>query len=198
MTFLRDFILCFIPLFAAVDPLGVLPVFLSVTDKLQPANRRKIILQAVPAALVIGAVFFLVGKPLLRFLNVQASDLRMAGGAFLFVYALVDLLKAGKPSVQEEYSVGIVPLATPLIVGPAVLTMGLVLVGTYGYVPAISALAVNLAILLVMLLGLEKIMRFIPMNTMRALSKVIDLLLGAIGVALIRQGVMAVITGLGT
>lgn len=192
-SFLADFLLCFIPLFVAIDPLGMLPVFCSVTTGYDRARRRKLVLQAVPTALFIGAGFFVLGGPVLDFLNIALADLQIAGGAILFVFSLLDLIITGKPSVEEEDAVGIVPLATPLIVGPAVLTLGLVLVGKYGHVAPLAALLVNLAILAVVLLATDHIMRFIPLNTMKAISKVVMLLLAAIGVAFIREGLTSAI-----
>lgn len=191
--FLTRFALCFIPMFVAVDPLGLLPIYVSVTGDYGAARRRKLVYQAMPMALAIGVLFFLVGGVLLKTIGILLVDLQIAGGSILFVFALLDLVITGKPSVQEESSVGIVPLATPLIVGPAVLTLGLVLVETYGYDAALAALVVNLAIVTVMLLGIERVLRYLPMNTMKAISKVLMLLLAAIGVALIRQGIVAVV-----
>ena len=190
---LRQFALCFIPLFVAVDPLGALPVFVSVTAHLDAARRRRVALQALPTALAIGVVFFLIGGPLLHFLSLRNSDLEIAGGALLFAYAMMDLVMAGRPAVNEESSLGIVPLATPIIVGPSVLTMGLVLVDSYGKTLAITALVLNLILLGSLLLGIETVLRFVPINSMKAMSKVADLLLAAIGVSFVRQGVMLII-----
>lgn len=189
----QAFLLCFIPLLVAVDPFGILPVFASITADLDARRRRAIALRAVPTALVIGVVFFVLGRPLLDFLRIGVPDLQIAGGALLFVYALLDILATGKPAVHEEHSMGVVPLATPLIVGPAVLTLGLVLVDKHGHLPALAALVVNLLLLLVLMLGLDTILRVVPMNTMRAANKVVDVLLAAIGVSFVREGISAVL-----
>jgi multiple antibiotic resistance protein len=193
LTILHAFALCFIPLFVAVDPLGALPLFVTVTAHLDARKRRRVALQALPTALAIGVVFFLVGGPLLHFLKIHPSDLEIAGGALLFAYAMLDLVMAGRPAFNEESSLGIVPLATPIIVGPAVLTMGLVLVDSYGKALAITALVANLVLLGALLLSVQTILRFIPINSMKAMSKVADLLLAAIGVGFIRQGIIAII-----
>lgn len=194
---MQSFLLCFIPLFVAIDPLGLVPVYLTVTSRLEPARRRRVVLEAVPAAAVIGVVFFLAGPYVLTFLNITLNDIRIAGGAILFMYALYDLAIVGKPTVIEDdnASPGLVPLATPLIVGPAVLTVGLVLVGEFGFVTPVLALLANLVILAVVLVAGERLLVIIPLNAMRALSKVIDLLLAAIGVSLVRLGVQSLIRG---
>lgn len=193
---MQSFLLCFIPLFVAIDPLGLLPVYLSVTSRLEPARRRRVALEAVPAAAVIGVAFFLVGPYILTFLSITLNDIRIAGGAILFMYAIYDLAIVGKPTVvEDDADPGLVPLATPLIVGPAVLTVGLVLVGEFGVLLPIAALLANLAILSVVLAGGERLLVVFPLNAMRALSKVVDLLLAAIGVSLIRLGVQSLIRG---
>lgn len=188
---LQSFLLCFVPLFVAMDPLGLVPVFVSITAGYDAAGRRKLVMQAIPTAGVIGLLFFALGSPLLKMLRVEVADMQIAGGALLFVYAMMDLFVAGKPSVQENETVGIVPLATPLIVGPAVLTLGLVLVDQHGFAVASSALVLNLLLLGLSLLGASRVMVYVGLQSMRAASKVIDLLLAAIGVAFVRQGVEA-------
>lgn len=189
---MEAFLLCFIPLFVAIDPLGMVPVFVSVTAGMDASERRRLVMQAIPTALAIGLGFFLLGSPLLHFLGIGLSDMQIAGGVLLFVYAVMDMFIPGKPSVREDESVGIVPLATPLIVGPAVLTLGLVLVQQHGMFLAGMALIANLLLLGVALLFASRVLVFVPMNAMRATSKVVDLLLAAIGVALVRQGVVDV------
>lgn len=190
---MEAFLLCFIPFFVAMDPPGLIPVFLNITHGFNAAQRRRITLQAVPTALLIAVIFILVGRPLLSFLKIDIPDLQIAGGIILFVYALLDLMVAGKPMVREEQSLGIVPLATPLIVGPAVLTLGLVLRDQYGWVHTFFALLVNLALVLLALLFSERLLKWVPMNALSAISKVVDLLLAAIGVGFVRAGLLAII-----
>lgn len=193
--FLLSLTLCLIPMFVAVDPVGLVPVFVSVTGSMTATQRRRVVLQAVPTALAIGVAFIILGRSVLQFLGVGLADLQIAGGALLFIYAMMDLIVPGKPMVREEYSVGIVPLATPLIVGPAVLTLGLVLVDQYGHLATIAALVINLALLMGLLLLCEQVIRLVPLNALRAISKVVDLLLAAIGVALVRQGLLWMLRG---
>lgn len=188
---LDAFLLCFIPLLVAIDPLGMAPVFLSVTSGFDTAQRRRLVAHALPTAAAIGVSFFLLGPTLLGYLGVAITDMQIAGGGLLFIFAMLDLFIPGKPSVQESQSLGIVPLATPLIVGPAVLTLGPVLVRQHGPVMAVSALLVNLALLAVTLWFVDAMTRIIPINAMRAISKVIDLLLAAIGVMMVRTGIEA-------
>jgi multiple antibiotic resistance protein len=197
------FLLCFIPLFVAMDPPGILPVFFRLTAGCNAQQRKRLVLQAIPAAALIGLVFFSLGRPILSFLHIQVFDLQIAGGVLLFLYALMDLVVPGKPAVAgtagngsssagTEQSVGIVPLATPIIVGPAVMTLGLVMVDKHGLMLASAALTANILILLAILLSADLILRVVPLTAMNAASKVVDLLLAAIGVMLVREGIVGI------
>jgi multiple antibiotic resistance protein len=188
----RTFLEAFIPLFVAIDPVGLIPVFLSVTERMDDARRRYVAAEAVAAGFVIALGFMFVGEALFRFVGITTADFRIAGGVILLVLAVVDLLTVGKPAVHADEMVGIVPLAMPLIAGPATLTTVLVLGqrATVGYPITALALAVNFAILLLALRASEWICRIVGNNTLRALSKLVVVLLAAIAVNFIRVGVM--------
>ena len=120
-------------------------------------------------------------------------DFRIAGGILLLVLAIYDLLVPGKPAVDERTTVGIVPLAMPLIAGPATLTTTLVLASRYGYWATALGLAVNFMLLLACLVTAGRIARAVGVNALGALSKIVMVFLAAIAVNLIRAGVMEAI-----
>ncbi len=190
-----------------MDAPGILPVFFRLTAGCTSQQRKKLVMLAIPSATLIGLTFFVAGRPILTFLHIQVFDLQIAGGILLFLYALMDLVIPGKPAVNApapnadgqvpmEQAPGIVPLATPIIVGPAVMTLGLVMVDKYGLAMTSTALIANILILLAIMMASDLILRFIPMQAMNAASKVIDLLLAAIGVMLVREGIVALLTHL--
>lgn len=189
-----EFLRVFIPLFVAIDPLGLVPVFLSVTDRLDAARRRRTSFEAVASASVICIGFMFLGDLIFKFLGITVNDFRIAGGVILLVLAVLDLLIVGKPAVNEQEMVGVVPLGMPLIAGPATLTSVLVLSTDQGLGKwwTALALAVNLLLLLVVLLASERIARVVGRNTLRALSKLVMVLLAAIAVNYIRVGIMEV------
>ncbi len=195
LNFFRDFLEAFIPLFVAIDPFGMVPIFLAVTAGLTPQQRRRVTFEAVLAATIIALGFMFVGHALFRFLYITEDDFRIAGGILLLVLAVIDLLIPGKPAVDEPHIVGIVPLAMPLIAGPATLTTVLVLASNpaYGYTLTSLSLIINFAILLALMLGADLISRIVGMNALRALSKLVMVLLAAIAVNFIRTGVANVI-----
>ena len=187
-----EFWAVFIPLFVTIDALGMVPVFLGVTSGMSVARRRALTVEATIAAAAICLVFMFVGEVLFRFLGIDANDFKIAGGILLLVLAVMDLVMVGKPAVDEGHSSGIVPLATPLIAGPATLTTILVLSSNYGYAMTALSIGINLVILLVAMLGAVRLVRVVGEDAMRALSKLVMILLAAIAVHFIRTGIMAV------
>src|SRR5215213_3893776 len=107
---MNDFLRVFIPLFVAIDPLGLVPVFLSVTDGMDAARRRRTSFEAVTSASVICIGFMFLGDAIFRFLGITVNDFRIAGGVILLVLAVIDLLIVGKPALNPEEMVGVVPL----------------------------------------------------------------------------------------
>jgi len=197
MSHLYTFLEVFIPLFVAVDAFGLVPLFLAVTGSMSESQRRRVTFQAVGTALIISVVFMFTGREIFRFLSITENDFRIAGGILLLVLAVLDLVGTGKPAVHEPEIVGIVPLAMPLIAGPAVLTTVLIFASreNYGYTWTLAGLLVNMLILLATMLGAQRISRFVGDNALRAFSKLVMVLLAAIAVNLIRTGISNIIRG---
>jgi len=183
------FLRVFVPLLVAIDPLGLLAVFISLTGSLPADRRRELCFESVGAAFVIAMGFMFVGHSLFDLLHITVADFQIAGGLILLVLAILDLLTHGKPTVEETRSIGIVPLAMPLIAGPATMTTSLVLVQSYGYGLVALSLAVNFGLLLVVLLSAQRVLRLVGVNALAAMSKLIMLLLAAIAISFIRAGV---------
>src|SRR5688572_15244717 len=88
-AFFRDFFEAFIPLFVAIDPFGMVPIFLAVTAAMTPAQRRRVTFEAVGAATIIALSFMLLGHAIFRFLYITEDDFRIAGGILLLVLAIM-------------------------------------------------------------------------------------------------------------
>src|SRR5687768_984076 len=187
------FLETFIPLFVAIDPFGMVPVFLGVTAGMDEQRRRAVSIEAVGVAVVITLGFMLLGDPLFRLLHITIADFRIAGGIVLLVLAIVDLLTVGRPAVHESEMIGIVPLAMPLIAGPATLTTVLMLSTRAGKIETSLSVTINYALLLLALLASNWIARVVGVNTLRAISKLVMVLLAAIAVNFIRSGIEEVV-----
>jgi multiple antibiotic resistance protein len=132
-----------------------------------------------------------LGNAMFSALGISQADFRIAGGILLLVLAIIDLLIRGKPAVDEHSGIGVFPLAMPLIAGPATLTTTLVLAGRpHGYSITALSLVFNLLIVSVALLYSSRLARLLGANAMRAVSKLVMVLLAAIAVNLIRTGIV--------
>ena len=93
---MNNFWLCFVPLFVAVDALGLLPIFMGLTQGLTRVRIRRIIFESVITAMIVALVFLFVGKGILTLLGITVADFMIAGGTLLFVLSLSDLISAEK------------------------------------------------------------------------------------------------------
>jgi len=191
----RTFLLAFIPLFVAIDVLGVLPLFVAMTDDLKADRRRRLAMEATVTAFAVSIVFLVAGKSIFAFLGITESDFRVGGGIILLVLAANDLLFAKERQRGSEGSAGVVPIGIPLIMGPAALTTIIILVDSYGYVWAIASLIVNLLIVLGVFVLSSVITRALGRPASRAIAKVAALLLAGIAIMMIRSGVAVMLKG---
>ena len=183
-----DILLSFIPLFVAVDAVGVLPIFTSLTAQVEQNEKTKIILQSLLTALLLSIGFVLVGKLIFKWLGITMGDFMIAGGAVLFCLAIVDLVGPVKKRRIPGQELGAVPLGTPLIAGPAVLTTSLVMVSQFGLSATLISLIGNILLAGLIFRFSTALMRILGEAGTKALSKITSLLLAAIAVMLIRKG----------
>jgi len=192
-----EFWLAFVPMFVAVDPVGMIPVFIGLTSGMDRAKRRRVIMLSVATAMLVALGFLAVGKVLLKLLGVTIPDFLIAGGALLFVLALAELLSSDKTAREmsaPDETLGAVPIGVPLIVGPAVLAASLVLVDRYGILATVAAIAANILLAGVILHWSDAIARLLGNAGTRVISKLAALLLAAFAVMFIRNGVTEIIT----
>ena len=193
---MKEFWLCFVPLFVAVDPIGCLPIVVGLTEGLSRARARRVIVQSIVVALVVGLLFLAVGKAVLALVGVSVADFMVAGGTLLFVLSVRDLLASGATAQQvDPESLGAVPLGVPLIAGPAVLTTSLLLLDAYGPLLTAGALTVNVLIAGGLFWLSPVVYGLLGKAGSKALSKLAHLLLAAIGVMIVRRGVEMLLAG---
>ncbi len=185
---MRETLLAFVALFVAVDILGVLPLYLSLTAGVTVEERKQLPWQSTLTAIAVGVGFLLVGDAVFRVLGVSVGDFQVAGGILLLVLALHDLINPGKVLRQPTAGVGVVPLGTPMIVGPAVLTTLVVLVQSHGYLITLLAFAANMGLVFVVLRYGGAVGQVLGEAGSRAIGKVASLFLAAFGVSLVRRG----------
>jgi multiple antibiotic resistance protein len=185
------FWLCFVPLFIAVDAIGVLPLFVSLTEGIDKERLRIVIWQSVITATVVALIFISFGLLFLRFLGITVPDFMIAGGLLLLAISLSDLLTGEKRQRQtDSESLGAVPIGVPLITGPAVLTTCMLLAGIHGRLITAIAVVINIALAGLIFAFSQSLTRFLGRTGTKTISKVASMLLAAIAVMLIRKGIV--------
>jgi multiple antibiotic resistance protein len=188
VSLVTQFIQAFIPLFVALDPIGLAAIFLGLGQGVAREQRQRIARQGTITGGAVALGFLFLGQNIFRALGISVSDFQIAGGLILFVLAARDLLAAGGEPEKMSDDFGIVPLGMPLIAGPALITTLLLLAQTLGWAIALAALVANLGLVVFALHYSEWLGRKIGPTGLRAISKIISMLLAAIAISMIRKG----------
>jgi multiple antibiotic resistance protein len=192
---INNALLCFIPIMVAMDAPGTLPLYVGMTDALKKHERKTVVRQSIMTAFLVTVGFVLVGRWIFDALGILVEDFMIAGGVVLLIIAILDIVRAGEKRMEPSPTLGVVPLGTPIIAGPAVLTTTLVLQGTYGYAPVLISLVANLLIAWLIFAQSGRIIRFVGISGSRAFAKVAALILAAFAVKLIRSGIFKLFEG---
>ncbi len=185
---LTNILMAFIPVFVAVDAIGTLPILLSLTQGLDRRLKHRIILQSMLTASCLAVGFILVGKLVFRALGILMGDFMIAGGAILFCLAIIDIVNPIKRRRMPDSDFGVVPLGTPLLAGPAVLTTSMLAVSEYGLLPTLISVVANILLAGLLFRFSLVLIKLLGESGAKAMSKVSNLLLAAIAVMLIRKG----------
>ncbi|OGO36196.1 MAG: MarC family transcriptional regulator [Chloroflexi bacterium RBG_16_57_8] len=189
--FWESFVLTFVPLFIVVDAIGNLPFLVSVTEGISVRERRRMIHLAVITAAIVGLAFLFFGRLILNALRIEVGEFAIAGGVILFVLSVRYMLTGhfGEVGSREEMA-AVVPIGTPMVVGPATITTLLFLTDVERfplYIVLISFVLNMIATWLVFMLG-SQFVRFLGRGGLRAVSRVFNLILAAIAVSMIVRG----------
>ncbi len=191
---MKSFWLCFVPLFIAVDAIGVLPMFMGFTEGIDQKKIPKIIYQSVLAAMLVALFFLAAGKAILDMLGITMADFMIAGGILLFIISISDLLSTEKKQrVVDPESLGAVPIGVPLITGPAVLTTSILLLNEYGFVMTAASVIINIAIAGVFFYFSLFINKLLGNTGAKIISKIANLLLASIAVMIVRKGITSLL-----
>ena len=185
---IEKFLLAFIPLFVAIDPIGLVALFVGLGTSASPENRRHQAFLGIFTSLCVAIGFIFLGKIVFAALGITVSDFQVAGGLILLCLAVRELVALGPHDRGSGDEFGIVPLGMPLIAGPALLTALLILIDSVGLIYTLASLLVNLAIVAFALCNAERFTRWMGKQGLRGVSKLIALLLAAIAISLIRRG----------
>ena len=199
LQLLQDFILVFLPLLVAMDPLAILPFLVPILSSLQPSRRVRLINIAAVTGLAIGLLFLGLGRAIFIALGITVSDFVIAGGLVLLVISLKELVSSstGESLPAPNELMAVVPIGTPLLVGPATISLLIVLSGLFSVWLVVVAFLANMLLAWVVFSQAHHISRFLGQGGLQAFSKVAYLLLAAIAIQLIRRGLTEILQGTG-
>ncbi|MBI2850836.1 MAG: MarC family protein [Chloroflexi bacterium] len=185
---LQDFLLTFIPLLIVIDALGNLPFVISITEGMGKPERRRMVNIAVVTATIVGLVFLLFGQLILRVLDISVGAFAIAGGIVLLVLSIKYMQTGHSVDATKEEMVAVVPIGTPLVVGPATITTLLLLASQFPMWLVLISFILNMLLTWVTFLFSDVFLRVLGAGGLRASSKVFSLLLAAIAVSMILRG----------
>jgi multiple antibiotic resistance protein len=183
----------FLTLVVIMDPVGAVPIFIAMTARLAPDERRRAALRAVAFAGILVLGFALVGRLVLDYLSVSVGSLSIAGGLLLLLVALEMLRGIDSAPEGAKEDVALVPLATPLVAGPGAIATVIVLVEQHpeatGRAGVLGGIVAALLVVGASLLLAQWLARVLPASLISFLTRVFGLLLSAIAVQLVVDGV---------
>jgi multiple antibiotic resistance protein len=186
--FWNNFVLTFIPLFIVVDAFGNIPFVITMGESVDSKQRRKLVNIAVFTASMVGLLFLFFGQFILRTMNISVGSFAIAGGIILVVLSMRFITTGHMVSVVQEELMAVVPIGTPLTVGPATITTLILLATQYPLYIVLISFALNMIIAWIIFLVSNQLSRFLGQGGIKAVSQVFNLLLAAIGVTMILRG----------
>ena len=196
-------------IFFVVDPMGVIPVFIAITRDDPPEKRRDMARRASTAAFFVLALFAVAGTLIFRVFGVTLGAFKVAGGVLLLLTS-IEMLKAQEQRTrmtteeqaegQAKEDVAIFPLAIPLLAGPGSIATVTALMGRAGRilfaVPVILSIAVTCFASYLMLIAADRIQRLMGVTGLNVMNRVIGLIIGAIAVQFMFDGLKDTFPGL--
>ena len=199
----------FIGLFAAVNPLGIMPIFVSLTVHQDPSERNRTAFTAAVAVAIILVVSLLAGQVLLDVFSISLDSFRVAGGMLLVSIAFTMMSgklgeeKQNKQEQSESVSreqIGVVPLAMPLLAGPGAISSTIVYASRYPSSFDTLGLILSIGVFSLGIWGLLRvapsIVRFLGQTGINVITRIMGLILGALGIEFIANGLRALFPGL--
>jgi multiple antibiotic resistance protein len=192
-------ITAFATLFVVIDPPGLVPMFIALTQGMGADQRRTIALRGCVIAAVLLTVFALAGETVLDFIGISMPAFRIAGGILLFLTAL-DMLFERRTQRREgqhadpDHDPSVFPLATPLIAGPGAIATMILLVGQSGpgWAGTMAVIALMLAMVAVtylFLLASPPLERMLGRTGTIVITRLLGMLLAALSVQFVIDGV---------
>jgi multiple antibiotic resistance protein len=205
MEWLAVFFTTFGFIFALIDPLGYVPLFLAMTATDSTERRQRMLRRACTTAFLVLLMFILLGHSILAFFHISIPALQISGGLILLFigFEMLNLLSSKEPLTPSEENeasqkddISIVPLAIPMLSGPASIVAVVVLTAkssaVANYLVVILSVFLTLLITYFVLSASERIMKVVGLTGVNAASRIMGLLLSAMAVQFVIDGFLAI------
>ena len=192
-------------IFAVIDPFGYVPIFLAMTAKDTPKKRNAMLRKACITAFLVLAIFTIFGKFILRFFGISIPAMQISGGLILLVigFDMLQVLPVKAKLAPDEETEGsrkddisIVPLAIPMLSGPATMTSVAVLTskspGAEGVFAILVSVLVTLAFTYLILQSANRILKYFGLTGLHVATRIMGLLLCAMAIQFVIDGYLAV------
>lgn len=204
MNHLSDWLQTFSAIFAIVDPFGYIPIFISLTAEDSPSRQREMLKRACATAFIVLTLFTILGNRILHVFGITIPAVQISGGLILLVigFEMLKVIEVGEKITKSEASEGvrrddisIIPLAIPMLSGPASIATVIMLSGRGGqmqYVNIVTSIIATLLITYLILRSAGKILKVIGLTGIKVLTRIMGFLLCAMAVQFMINGYLAV------
>ncbi|HIE14965.1 TPA: MarC family protein [Candidatus Bathyarchaeota archaeon] len=178
-----------ISLFIVVDPIGSIPIFISLTEHMKDEEKRKAFNTATVVGLILLLAFALTGQQILLFFGISFESFMIAGGLLLLIIAIRLLVNGGWRVLKiEPESVGAVPIACPLLVGPGAITTTILNLQEMGIIVTTTSVLIIFLVVWIILRFINPIYMVLGKVGSSVISKVMALFIAAIAVQYMIDG----------
>jgi multiple antibiotic resistance protein len=180
----------FLVLFIVVDPFGNIPIFMNLTEKMSKQEKRKVFNTATLVSFILLLAFAFAGQEIFSIFGVSIFSFEVAGGILLLIIAIRILITGSLMEIKESpASIGAVPIAMPLLVGPGAITTTIFNIQAYGVVVTALAVFVVLTLTWLILRYVDSFYRFLGKTGALVIARVMALLIAAIAIQYMLFGV---------
>ena len=183
----------FITLFVIMDPVGNLPLFTSMSKGMPLVEIKRNVQNSVIVAGVLMFFFLFLGIGVFKFFHIDLNSFQIAGGIILLILGIIYVLGISNQISKKQGNDLSVPLGTPLLTGPGVITTTIILVKENGTLTTFIAAVLTLAATWIILANSTRLYKFLGEHWSNVISRVMGLILAAIAVEFIVQGIVNII-----
>ena len=189
----------FVSIFIIVDPLGLVPYFITLTSGYSPSKRRRTVHLAIMTTIFVLTAFALFGNQILKLFGITIPAFRIAGGFIIFMVA-IQMLQAQRTRLKatpeeeahsyEQEEIGVVPLGTPMLAGPGAITTVIVLSESNLWV-ILASILITALLAYVILLQANRISNLLGPTGLNIFIRLMGLVLAAVSVQFVIDGIKA-------